>query len=134
MESTQIFGAPYSPVLSINIFTNMKPCLINERKWENVCLNSFLQHILVWYKYIGTLTVERQLAHVCYKNHRTCMVLQLCCHSCTYFLINAIELLQVQPLINIGCSAMYFPNTYAALRTFKFLTFYVYIFQFLQRH
>jgi len=29
---------------------------------------------------------------------------------------------------------MDFPNTYAALRTFKFLTFCMYIFQFLQRH
>lgn len=126
MESTHIFSAPYSSVLSINVFTNVKPCLISDRKWGNVCLNSFLQHKLVsvYWHFDNWMAV----ADVCHKitgpaRFCTCVV------TVVYiFLMNAVELLQVQSSVNMGCSVMNFPYTYAALRTFYvFNVLYVYI-------
>ena len=69
MESMgmRIFSFPYSAVLSVNISTNVKQGFVNEGKFANVSINTFLQlKLLLWKKGIGCSAVERQMVQVCY--------------------------------------------------------------------
>lgn len=62
-----IFSSPYSAVLSINISTNVKQSFVNEGKFADVSINSFLQlKLLLWKKGIGCSAVERQMVQVYY--------------------------------------------------------------------
>jgi hypothetical protein len=80
-------------------------------------------------KHIDTLTVERQLAQVCYNITSPVWVLHWCSHSYIYFSyesnrINSITAISKYGLSDFSpamdnCSDMNFPNTYTVLRKLK---------------